>query len=934
MRRLVSLAFTMLLTACPPNGDTGSVDLDGDGYGADEDCDDSDASVNPGASEICNGVDDDCDGLVDDEDVDVDRSAGTASWADSDGDGYGDADSETVLCDPAPDRVFDATDCDDTDSAVNPGATEICNELDDDCDGLVDDDDDSVDLTTGTSSWIDLDGDGYGDPGTEQVACMVPSGSVLDATDCDDADSEVNPGATEVCNELDDDCDELVDDDDDSVDLSTGTSSWSDLDGDGYGDPETQAESCVVPSGSVLDATDCDDADVDVHPDAVEICNELDDDCDGLVDDDDADVDLSTGTTGWSDADGDGYGDATSALTVCLLPSGYVPDSTDCDDGDAAVHPGAAELCSGVDDDCDGLVDDDDADVDLSTGATFYDDLDGDGYGDGSTASVSCQAGANQVSDSTDCDDGDAAVNPGATEVCGGADEDCNGLVDDGDSGVDLTTASTWYEDIDGDGHGDPAVSWSGCDAPSGYVSAGDDCDPSDSTISPSEVEVCEDGIDQDCSGADQSCGGLYGALDADADAAVVLYCTESGASYKSHDVLDWDGDGQQDLVVAGAFSSEGASYAGAAWVYLGPLSAGAWAHDTTAHAMVYATDSYGFMGGLVLGVPDLDGDGADEVYIQSTSGSDRGLVPGDSFSSSAYIGDVAVNTPFCSGVRGIGDQDSDGTGEWACGTSVGGAVYLYEGFSTSSHAAIYGSSTTTYVGGVLAGGDDLDGDGIEDLWVSGQGIDYGGSNTGGAFLVTGPFSTVTLADADAAVAGSTAYQELGTSVAVADLDGDGYTDYLAGAQYDDSAYTNAGAWYGFYGPLGSSPITSDYADVTVFGNARNLQLGERRLPVGDLDGDGQDDLAFCGYTATTSSGASSGASWVFYGPLSGRLSLNDAVTDGAQISGSSRNAYFASDGRVATGLTGSGSVDLILAGHGAAWGGYSGGVVYLFSAY
>ena len=165
-----------------------------------------------------------------------------------------------------------------------------------------------------------------------------------------------------------------------------------------------------------------------MSPSATEVCNGQDDDCDGLTDDADSAV---TGTdTFYADTDLDGYGDAATTTSACAAPSGFTDDPTDCDDTDADINPDATEVCNGQDDDCDGDIDDDDADV---TGtATWYSDVDGDGYGDPTAAAYSCSAPTGTVADGTDCDDADAAISPGSTEVCNGEDDDCDGDVDDG----------------------------------------------------------------------------------------------------------------------------------------------------------------------------------------------------------------------------------------------------------------------------------------------------------------------------------------------------------------------------------------------------------------------------------------------------------------------------------------------------------------------
>ena len=182
-------------------------DADGDGFTEDVDCDDEDADVFPGAVEVCNGLDDDCDALVDDEDDDLDTSTASTWYGDADGDGYGDADDARLTCEQPSGTVTDSTDCDDADATVNPDATEVCNEVDDDCDGDVDDEDASLDTSTADLFYADDDGDGFGDADAATFACEQPSGATTDDSDCDDADAAVNPDATEVCNEVDDDCD-------------------------------------------------------------------------------------------------------------------------------------------------------------------------------------------------------------------------------------------------------------------------------------------------------------------------------------------------------------------------------------------------------------------------------------------------------------------------------------------------------------------------------------------------------------------------------------------------------------------------------------------------------------------------------------------------------------------------------------------------------
>ena len=472
------------------DGSVGYEDADGDGWAACEECDDSSADVNPDGVEVCNEIDDDCDELVDDLDPDLDIDSTSRWYRDADSDGYGDPTTSVLACDAPEGYLADLSDCDDADGDVNPAAIEICNGDDDDCDGLIDDDDDSLESSSAPTWYDDSDGDGYGDATTTTEACTQPSGTVSDDTDCDDGDGDVNPAASEVCNGIDDDCDGDTDEDS-AVDADTW---YEDADGDGYGDATSTTSACDQPSDYVDDDSDCDDSDADISPGASELCDGVDNDCDGDTDEDDA----TDASTWYADADGDGYGDASDTTTACDEPSGYDDDGDDCDDTDRDVNPGETEVCNGIDDDCDGDVDDDDSSLDTSTQSTWYDDSDGDGYGDASASSDACDAPSGAVSDATDCDDSDADVSPAATEICDSIDNDCDGDIDDDDSSLDTSTWSTWYDDSDGDGYGDASASSDACDAPSGSVSDATDCDDDDSSVNPGATESCN-ATDDDC---------------------------------------------------------------------------------------------------------------------------------------------------------------------------------------------------------------------------------------------------------------------------------------------------------------------------------------------------------------------------------------------------------------------------------------------------
>ncbi len=359
------------------------------------DCDDDPTTgpdVNPDATEACNGRDDDCNGAIDDGAGDL-----TPFFLDQDGDTYGSVASFVLACAAPPHYVDNAADCDDLDPLSYPGAPEICDGKDNDCNDVPDD------APVDPKTWHpDLDGDGFGDANATPVsACFAPLNHVANALDCLDVPGDgalAFPGNIEVCDDaIDNDCDGVVDN---AFDASIW---YRDADEDGYGARDTFAWACAAPDGFVDNAEDCDDDPTtgpDVHPDAVEVCNQRDDDCNGVVDDVDfEDPDATGATVYYLDRDGDGQGDLDAPLAACgAAPTNHVANADDCNDFDDTVFDGATPRCDGRDNDCDGLVD--------------Y-DADGDGWPN----ATDCAAFPEFV----DCDDADDTIYPGRGGCTGGA---------------------------------------------------------------------------------------------------------------------------------------------------------------------------------------------------------------------------------------------------------------------------------------------------------------------------------------------------------------------------------------------------------------------------------------------------------------------------------------------------------------------------------
>ena len=403
-------------------GSTWYYDNDGDGYGdtsnpvyvcgsppsgttqVSGDCNDGNASVHPGAAEVCDGiVDNNCDGVSDPLEVD------------DDGDGVNECNG----------------DCDDTDPNRFPGNPEICDHIDNDCDDIADE---GLPMDV---YWTDADGDGYGDPASPVIDCGVFAGHVDNELDCDDADPNQYPGAPEVCNYEDDDCDGEVDE-------GVRPTFYWDGDLDGWCNVTvTTLDFCSLADANATAVNgqwgdvvgDCDDENADIHPEVVEVCDGVDNDCDGVVDDGTCTDDPIF--TDPVDGDGDGFVEALG----------------DCDDGDWTAYPGAEELCDGVDNDCDGEVDE----------VEDCQDADGDGYspfeGDCDDANPTSNPAAEEVLEDGrdndcdgevdedpdrdfdldgysetegDCNDGDSAIHPGAMEdPYDMLDNDCDGIVDE-----------------------------------------------------------------------------------------------------------------------------------------------------------------------------------------------------------------------------------------------------------------------------------------------------------------------------------------------------------------------------------------------------------------------------------------------------------------------------------------------------------------------
>ena len=604
-------------------------------------------------------------------------------------------------------------------------------------------------------------------------------GSTLAEGDCNDADPRISPESPEVCDGLDNDCDYATDED------GGGINRCIDQDGDGHGDVSTSQHACLIPAEGVATCDDCDDTSPTIYPSAEERCDEIDNNCDSVVDDD-ASVDAGTW---YRDDDGDGYGEEDRTTRSCLMPDGYAEYPGDCDDGAPVVNPGMLEACNnGLDDNCDGSAG--------GCGFSGSEDLEPHGI-----------SGV----------EGGYIAGPSGTREDLGSGAYITDVTTDGRSDILLCGSGDMY----GDDDGGSVHLWYG--TPVGYqelTGAGAHLyGPAGLYLAGSAGAVLASDIDGD--GEVELLIGASGSAAGFSATGQVLSIEPGQSGTRAVEPADIWAVGAQDGEFFGVGLQRADGFAGdGEYLLIGADGNSDWATSAgklyfvslyapdarAAAATIVGTEAFDYLGTRQPPLIDFDGDGFDDLAIGTYDRNDgEGLVTlfhgplcGD------YLlddGDATISEPgtrmFGLTLTTVSDPEGAGTGRLIVSSAgewdgdYDGAVHILN--STLEGAEVLSDVTQALVNGeVDRGGSqlrldrgDLNGDGTDDLLVGDPLLDRDETTgySGAVYLLTDPLSLVGNRDlAEASTArfyGRSSGDHLGASLAIGDANHDGRNDLL-----------------------------------------------------------------------------------------------------------------------------------------------------------
>ena len=596
---------------------------------------------------------------------------------------------------------------------------------------------------------------------------------------------------------------------------------------------------------------DCDDDDVTAYPDATEVCDHVDNDCDLLTDEDPAPNER------FPDTDGDGYGNERTGSYACFPGDDWIEVGEDCNDSNPDMNPSAAEACNDVDDDCNGVPDDG-----IEWNFWFL-DSDGDGWGDDDSSLSACAAPAESwVLVGDDCDDDEAGVNPGATEVCDdGVDNDC-----------DATRECGWVGEVDLEVESHGRV-------------LGDVRSQALGAAISSLGDIDGDGVEDFT---------VYG----ESDSASYLYIFRGGiAGDRAPETASVGFVGASTLLVGAAYSEELASYLvadvgydyyrGAVFSYPVATSGiidptGATPHWT---GTAGSDETFGeelqvsralYESGVESVLVASPGQSGTSVYqgavlLLDTAGGEQGSITGTE--AFEFFGNTARVVPDLDG-DGLDDIAVVGSGESSGGLAVHAFLSPVTGvFARTDADATYMGAEDDRLGLDALSGLDFTGDGHSDLVLGAPRSDFGR-----VYVVPGPFPNgdatgIHPGDAVNRIAideGEVPY--FGQSVTTGDFDADGAADLVIGSPYHYNTQQSGGAIL-LYGPIDAGR-TIAYDDIS---NSRVVHATFEALPgegagVGyevlglSANGDEYTDLLVNAALADVGGVANAGVTWLILG--------------------------------------------------------------------